>query len=97
MPDRVVRETKELPVAVQRDAQDIISGLKEDPSPPDSRRLRKNRNVRRIRFYHGKHPKRKNHVALYRLIYEIFEATQTVKILRIAYRDQLTYRGFDRW
>jgi hypothetical protein len=47
--------------------------------------------------YWGRHPKRGNHVPLYWIIYEVFDATRTVRILRIAYRDEITCSGFDRW
>ena len=94
---RVIRETERLPDAVCREAQDLIPELAVDPYPPESLKLRKSRNSRRIRFYRGSHPNRRNHVALYRLIYEVFDATGTVRILRIAYRDEITYSGFDRW
>jgi mRNA-degrading endonuclease RelE of RelBE toxin-antitoxin system len=94
---RVIRETEKLPDPVRREAQDLILELASDPYPPDSLRLRNSRNSRRIRFYWGRHPRRKNPVALYRLVYQVFDATRTIKILRIAYRDELTYSGFDRW
>lgn len=93
----LIRETERLPDPVRREAQDLIHELAIDPYPPESLRLRKSRNSRRIRFYWGRHPKRRNHVALYRLIYEVFDATRTIRILRIAYRDEITYSGFDRW
>jgi hypothetical protein len=73
----------------------LILELAVDRYPPDSLTLRKNRNARR--FYWGRHPRRKNPVALYRLIYEVFDANRTIRILRIAYRDEITYSGFDRW
>ena len=91
------RQLARLPDPVVEDARDLSRSLAEDPYPSDSLRLRNNRSARRIPFYHGRHPKRKNHVALYRLIYEVFEATHTIRILRIAYRDEVTYSGFDRW
>jgi len=31
------------------------------------------------------------------LIYDVFDATRTVRILRIACRDEVTYSDFDRW
>src|SRR5258708_26060133 len=80
---RVIRETEKLPDPVRREAQDLILELAIDPYPPESLRLRKSRNSRRIRFYWGRHPRRRNPVALYRLIYEVFDATKTVRILRI--------------
>jgi len=91
VPVRVIRETQELPVAVRREARDIISALADDPTPPDLIELRNNSNMRRIAFYYGQRSERRNHVALY-IIYQIFEASRTVRILR----DGLTYRGFDR-
>lgn len=97
LPQKVIRETAELPTSVRLEAHDIITGLEEDPRPADSLPLRKNRNARRIAFYFGRHSTRNNHVALYRLIYEVFPATRTVKVLRIAYRDDLTYSGLDKW
>jgi len=86
-----------LPEPVRQEVKDIVADLAENPEPEFARRLRKNRDIWRIRFYEVQHPAGTKQIPLYRLIYRTYPASRTIVLLRIARRDDETYSGLDRW
>lgn len=97
VPGKVVRQVTGLSEAVRLEVKDILADLAENPEPEFARRLRKNRDIWRIRFYEVQHPTRGRQIPLYRLIYRTYPASRTIVLLRIARRDDETYSGLDPW
>jgi mRNA-degrading endonuclease RelE of RelBE toxin-antitoxin system len=97
IPSQAIRQVADLPEAVRLEVKDILADLAENPEPEFARRLRKNRDIWRIRFYEVQHPTSGRPIPLYRLIYRTYPASRKIVLLRIARRDDETYSGLDRW
>jgi mRNA interferase RelE/StbE len=77
----VQRQLRRITVSDRRRLEETLYRLADDPRPAASRKLRGYTGVWRIR------------VGRYRVIYEVLEEEVVIVILRVAARDDATYRG----